>query len=74
VADCCEHGNGPSGSIKGGEFLDRLKHCQLSNNESAARSSFYYSCSRMRLSPLVLQPQLGPLYQAGMIDGIIEHW
>jgi hypothetical protein len=22
VAGCCEHGNEPSGSIKGGEFLD----------------------------------------------------
>jgi hypothetical protein len=22
VAGCCEHGNKPSGSIKGGEFLD----------------------------------------------------
>jgi hypothetical protein len=24
VAGCCEHGNEPSGSIKGGEFLDWL--------------------------------------------------
>jgi hypothetical protein len=24
VADCCEHGNEPSGSIKGGEFLSQL--------------------------------------------------
>jgi len=24
VVDSCEHGNGPSGSIKGGEFLDYL--------------------------------------------------
>jgi hypothetical protein len=24
VADCCRHGNEPSGSIKGGEFLDSL--------------------------------------------------
>jgi hypothetical protein len=22
VADCCEHGNEPSGSMKGGEFFD----------------------------------------------------
>jgi hypothetical protein len=22
VAGCCKHGNGPAGSIKGGEFLD----------------------------------------------------
>jgi hypothetical protein len=24
VAGCCEHGNEPSGSIKGGEFIDEL--------------------------------------------------
>jgi hypothetical protein len=24
VAGCCEHGNGPSGIIRGGEFLDKL--------------------------------------------------
>jgi hypothetical protein len=24
MAHCCEHGNEPSGSIKGGEFLDKL--------------------------------------------------
>jgi hypothetical protein len=24
VAGCCEHGNEPSGCIKGGEFLDQL--------------------------------------------------
>jgi hypothetical protein len=28
VAGCCEHGNEPSGSIKGGEF-DWLNDCQL---------------------------------------------
>jgi hypothetical protein len=27
VTDCCEHGNEPSGSIKGGEFLDKLSDC-----------------------------------------------
>jgi hypothetical protein len=27
VAGCCEHGNEPSGSIKGGEFLDSLSDC-----------------------------------------------
>jgi hypothetical protein len=29
VAGCCEHGNEPSGSIKGGELLDQLSDCQL---------------------------------------------
>jgi hypothetical protein len=24
VTDCCEHGDEPSGSVKGGEFLDLL--------------------------------------------------
>jgi hypothetical protein len=24
VTGCCEHGNEPSGSIKGGEFLDKM--------------------------------------------------
>jgi hypothetical protein len=27
VASCCEHGNEPSGSIKGGDFLDQLSDC-----------------------------------------------
>jgi hypothetical protein len=27
VAGSCEHGNGPSGSIKGGEFLDWVSDC-----------------------------------------------
>jgi hypothetical protein len=28
VADFCENGNEPSGSIKGGEFLDKLSDCK----------------------------------------------
>jgi hypothetical protein len=31
----CEHGNAPSGSIKGGEFLDYLSDCQLLKKDSA---------------------------------------
>jgi hypothetical protein len=27
LAGFCEHGNEPSGSIKGGEFLDELSDC-----------------------------------------------
>jgi hypothetical protein len=27
VTGCCEHGNEPSGSIKGGEILDQLTDC-----------------------------------------------
>jgi hypothetical protein len=29
MTGCCEHGNEPSGSLKGGEFLDYLNVCQL---------------------------------------------
>jgi hypothetical protein len=29
VAGSCEHGNGLSGPIKGGEFLDSLNYYQL---------------------------------------------
>jgi len=31
VARCCEHGDEPLGSIKGGKFLDQLGDCQLLN-------------------------------------------
>jgi len=27
VVGCCEHGNEPWGSIKGGEFLDQVSDC-----------------------------------------------
>jgi hypothetical protein len=32
----CEHGNEPSGSIKGGEFLDYLSDYQFLENNCAA--------------------------------------
>jgi hypothetical protein len=35
VAGCCEHGNEPSGSIKGGEFLDWLSDSQLLKKDTA---------------------------------------
>jgi hypothetical protein len=38
VADSCEHGNDPSGSIKGREFLDQTSDYQLLNKDSAPRS------------------------------------
>jgi hypothetical protein len=38
VTGSCEHGNGPSGSIKVGEFLDWLSDCQLLKKDSAAWS------------------------------------
>jgi hypothetical protein len=27
VADCCEHGSEPSGSVKGEQFVELLSHC-----------------------------------------------
>jgi hypothetical protein len=35
MVGCCEHGNEPLGSIKGGEFLDYLSNCQLLKKDSA---------------------------------------
>ena len=35
VADACECGNGPSGSVKCGEFLDQLQTSQLLKKDSA---------------------------------------
>jgi hypothetical protein len=35
VAGCCEHGNEPSGSVKGGVFLDYLSDCWLLKKDSA---------------------------------------
>jgi len=39
VAGCCEHGNEPSGSVKGGELLDWLRDCQLLKKDSVPCSS-----------------------------------
>jgi hypothetical protein len=35
VAGRCEHDYEPSGSIKGGEFLDHPSNCKLLKNDSA---------------------------------------
>jgi len=35
-AGSCEHGNEPSGSIKGGEFIDQLSECQFLTKDPAA--------------------------------------
>ena len=35
VADACECGNEPSGSVKCGEFLDQLQASQLLRKDSA---------------------------------------
>jgi hypothetical protein len=34
VADSYEHDNKPSGSVKGEEFLDKLRDCQLLKKDS----------------------------------------
>jgi hypothetical protein len=36
VAGFCEHGNEPSGSIEGVEFLDCLSDCKLLKKDSAS--------------------------------------
>jgi len=38
VADACECGNEPSGSVKCGEFLDRLQISSLLKKDSASWS------------------------------------
>ena len=40
MAGTCECGNGPSGSIKFGVFLDWLGNCQLLTEEYTACSQF----------------------------------
>ena len=50
VADACECGNEPSGSIKCGEFLDQLQTSQLSKKDSEPCSKYY----NVWLSPLFL--------------------
>jgi hypothetical protein len=38
VAGCCENGNVPSGSIKGGKFLDLQSDYQILKKDSAQLS------------------------------------
>jgi hypothetical protein len=35
VAGCCEHGDEPSGSVKGAIFLDQLSDCQVLKEDIA---------------------------------------
>jgi hypothetical protein len=37
VAGSCEHGNEPSGSINGGEFLDKVTVKHVNNDSTAWR-------------------------------------
>jgi hypothetical protein len=50
VAGSCEHGNEFPGSIRGGEFVDKLSNCQLLKKNSAlcSKCSFlmFINCVR----------------------------
>jgi hypothetical protein len=52
VADFCEHGNEPSCSITGGEFLERLSYYQFFKQDSPPRSQYrldqYFSTASPR--------------------------
>jgi hypothetical protein len=41
VTDSSEQGNKLSGSVKGGEFLDHLRDCQLLQKKLAAWNKFH---------------------------------
>jgi hypothetical protein len=38
VVGCCEHGNEPLGSVKCGEFVHKLRNCQLFKKDCAPQS------------------------------------
>jgi hypothetical protein len=40
VVESCEHDNEPSGSVKGGEFLDQLRDRYLFKNDTIVWSLF----------------------------------
>jgi len=44
VASCCEHGNEPSGTIKGREFIGYLSDCQLLKKDCTPQSMLVISC------------------------------
>jgi hypothetical protein len=35
VVGCCEHGDEPPGSVKGGKFLDKLNDCWLLRKDTS---------------------------------------
>jgi len=45
VADVCECGNEPSGSVKSGEFLDELQTSYILKKDSAPWSKLVLICS-----------------------------
>jgi hypothetical protein len=42
MAGCCEHGNEPSGSIKGKELLDLMRNYQLIKKDSVESITVNY--------------------------------
>ena len=48
VADACECGNEPSGSVKCGEFLDQLQTGQLLRKDSAPWSEYLSTFNKSR--------------------------
>jgi hypothetical protein len=54
VAGYCEHGNEPSGSVKGGEFLNWLSDCQLLKKEPVLWNEVVLDLTSERLTTRVL--------------------
>jgi hypothetical protein len=50
-----------------------LPSCLYRHHFSHTLPLFYF-CDRVRLSPLVLRPQFGPLYQPSVIGKRMEQW
>jgi hypothetical protein len=42
MAGCCEHGDEPSFSTKGGEFLEKLSDCKLLKKDSQMNLMLHY--------------------------------
>jgi hypothetical protein len=49
---CCEHGNEPSGSIKGAEFTELLSDSQCLRKDSVAWSSLVGLLVNLRMCPM----------------------
>ena len=54
VADTCECGNEPMGTVKCGEFLGQLQTSQLLKKDSAPWSEYYYLFTYCIVSFLLL--------------------
>ena len=54
VADACECGNEPSGSVKCGEFLDQLQTSQLLKKDFAPWIDYYYYLLQLNFQSLAV--------------------